>query len=308
MKVPAAVIALLAFAFTSFAQEVTDVLRVQVELVQVYATVTDMQGRNVINLKQEHFQIFEDGVEQEIQAFYADDAPFSVGIVFDAGSGMKKHLEVAKESVLLFLKMGNIKNEYFFLEFTETPTITIDFTTDILQLQNHHEFLPSEGRNKAIHDAVYMGLEKLEDASNPSKLLLIVTSGGDTHSRKSVADVRELARQRDVQIYGVSPPVEVDLHASEPPVIGAALIESLGGQGYAAAAGYDFQDLCMRIAVAVRNQYAFSYVSTNPERDGKFRTIRLQVNLPEGMPELFVHTRSGYYAPGGENRSDRQKH
>jgi Ca-activated chloride channel family protein len=289
---------ILAVAFTSVAQDVPQTFRVNVDLVQVHATVSDLDGRYVIGLGKEHFQVLEDGVEQEIQTFASDDVPFSLGIIVDVGKGVEQQLQVAKEAAALFLKAGNVANEYFVIEFNEKPFVTIDYTRDVMRLQNIEEFLPST-RDKAILDAIHLGLEKLEEARNPGKLLLVITAGGDTNSERTAADVRELARQQNVQIYGVSPPIDIDVwgRVDRPPVIAADIIESIGGRGFGSVAGFDLQDVCRRIAVAVRNQYVVGYRSTNPARDGKFRKVDVKLNLTKGLPELFVHTRSGYYAP-----------
>jgi Ca-activated chloride channel homolog len=280
-----------------FGQEATQTLKVNVEVVQVYATVTDGEGRFVKDLKQEHFQIAEDGVDQKIESFSSDDVPISVGIVLDVGGTMKGNLPVAKEGALTFLKAGHLDNEYFLLEFNNTTEVTEDYSRDLTVLRNHTSFLTSS-RDKAVYDAIYSGLEKLRDGINPRKFLLVLTSGGYLSSAHKPAEARNLARQLDAQIYGVDLPVESDIHGDfgDGNVATADIIEPLGGQNFVSSSATDYLNICRRISVAVRNQYVLTYRPTNSIHDGKYRRIEVKLNPPKGAPPLFVQTRQGYFA------------
>ena len=190
-------------------------MKVDVELVQVYATVTDSEGRFVRDLKQEHFQISEDGVDQRIEAFSSDDVPASVGIILDVSGSMKPNIPVAKEGAMTFLDAGHLDNEYFLVEFNNKAEITEDFTSDLMALRNHTQFLPAT-KNKSVYDALYAGLDKLRDGVNPRKLLLVLTSGGSIVGEHKPSEVRNLARQLDAQIFSVDLPTETDFHGETP--------------------------------------------------------------------------------------------
>lgn len=280
----------------AFGQQPLQTLKVNVELVQVYATVTDTRGRYVRDLKREHFQVLEDGVEQKLESFAFDDVPVSTGVILDVGGSMKDNLGVAREGAMTFLKAGHLDNEFFLVEFNDKAELTEEYTRDLTTLQNHMQFLPSK-MTKAPYDAIHLGLEQLKDAINPRKILLVMTSGGYIKNAHKASEVRNLARQMDVQIFNVALPIDTDLHGEINDIAAASdVIEPIGGRNFVAADAQDYFSICRRIAVAVRNQYAITYRSTNSAHDGKFRKIQIRLSAPKGAPELIVQTRDGYYA------------
>src|SRR6185369_6020182 len=111
-------------------------LKVDVDLVLVNATVTDSLNRYVSGLDQEHFQIWEDSVEQKIAYFSAEDVPVSVGVIFDVSGSMKDKIATARQAANTFFKSGNPEDEYFIVEFANRPEVASDFTSDITKLQS----------------------------------------------------------------------------------------------------------------------------------------------------------------------------
>ena len=289
-------VAVAAMAAFGYSRQASQTLKVNVELVQVYATVTDTQGRFVKDLQKEHFQVFEDGKEQAIEAFSSDDVPVSVGIVLDVSGTMKENLPVAKEGAMTFLNAGHLDNEFFLIEFNNKAEVTEDYNHDLMALRNHNSFLPST-RDKAAYDAVYLGLDKLRDAINPRKVLLVLTSGGYVVGEHKASDVRKLARELDTQIFGIDLPVDSDIHGeTDGRVPTSEIVEPIGGRNFVSSSGTDYLNICRRIAIAMRNQYAIAYRSSNTSHDGSYRHIKVKINPPKGAPELLVQTREGYYA------------
>ncbi len=177
-------------------------LKVDVDLVMVNATVTDPQNRYVTGLEKEHFQIWEDKLEQEIAYFSSEDAAISIGVIFDISGSMKDKISTARDAAVTFLKTGNPEDEYFLVEFANRPELAEDFTTDVKRLQNRLIFAPAKGMT-AMYDSVYLGLEKLKEGSNPKKALLLITDGEDNRSRYTFSNVKEFVKEQDVQIYSI---------------------------------------------------------------------------------------------------------
>ena len=259
-------------------------LKVDVELVMVNVAVTDSDNRPITNLKAENFQIFEDKVEQQIRYFSMEAAPMSLGIVFDISHSMERKLDFAKDAAAKFLEKGTPDDEYFLVEFSSRAKLAEGFTSDIRRLRDHLSLTPAQGAT-ALYDAVYLGLSKLKGAQHAKKALLLITDGEDNHSRYSRGDIREFVRESDVQIYIID--------------LGRALIgelsEMTGGHAYRASVN-DLEDICEKIALELKSQYVLGYASTNTNKDGKFRKIRVRVLPPAGMPKLNVRTREGYFA------------
>jgi Ca-activated chloride channel family protein len=277
----------------------TQTLKVDVDLVMVNATVTDPQNRYVTGLDREHFQIWEDKVEQEITYFSAEDAPISIGVIFDISGSMKDKISTARDAAVTFLKTGNPEDEYFLVEFANRPELAEDFTTDVTRLQNRLIFAPAKGMT-AMYDSVYLGLEKLKEGSNPKKALLLITDGEDNRSRYTFSNVKEFVKEQDVQIYAIGI-VETWNSQLGSGHSGRALIEELadltGGRAFFPTSVYDLEDICTKIAVELKNQYWIGYHSTNPAKDGKWRKLRMKIDAPKGLPRLNVRSKSGYYAP-----------
>jgi Ca-activated chloride channel homolog len=279
-------------------------LKVDVDLVLVNATVTDPQNRYVTGLDTEHFQIWEDKIEQKIAYFSAEDVALSLGVIFDISGSMKDKISIARDAAVTFLKTGNPDDEYFLVEFANRPEVAEDFTTDISRLQNRLIFAPAKGMT-AMYDSVYLGLEKLKEGSNPKKALLLITDGEDNRSRYTFSNVKDFVKEQDVQIYSIG---IVDAFNSQLGTgrSGRAMIEELadltGGRAFFPDSVYELEDICTKIAVELKNQYVIGYESTNEAKDGKWRKLRLKVNPPQGLPRLNVRSKSGYYAPVGDTK------
>jgi Ca-activated chloride channel family protein len=281
-KTFALVVVFFAAGLTHAAQKA---LKIDVDLVMVTVAVTDSDGRPVTDLKPDNFQVFEDKIEQKIRYFSSEAAPVSLGIIFDISHSMEKKLSFAKNAAVKFLETGTPDDEYFLVEFSSRAKIAQGFTSDITRLRDKLSLVPAAG-NTALYDAVYLGLAQLKKGQNPKKALLLITDGEDNHSRYSRGDIREFVREADAQIYVID--------------MGRALVGELadmtGGHSYRASVA-DLEDTCEKIALELKSQYVIGYESTNTNKDGKFRKVRVRVTPPEGMLKLSVRTREGYFAP-----------
>lgn len=295
MRIFATAGAALLLVVGAWAQQ-TRTLKVDVELVQVYATVMDSLGHYVVGLEPENFQISEDRVEQKIESFSTEDVPLSVGIILDVSNSMKDVLSTAKDAAATFLKMGSPEDEYFLVEFNDRAKVTQDFTTDIEKLKNHIVFLPAKGRT-ALFDGVYLGLSTVREGTNPRKFLLAVTDGDENHSHYTYSQVRDFAREQDVQVYAIGG--GGGFGGGSGGSLGD-IVEMTGGRVFRFGSSNDLEDICAKIAIEVKNQYVIGYRSTNEKRDGKYRKIRVKITPPKGMTSpLVVRAKDGYTAPAG---------
>jgi Ca-activated chloride channel homolog len=261
-------------------------LKVDIDLVMVNVSVTDTENHVITELKPENFQLFEDKVEQNIKYFSSEVAPLSLGIVFDVSHSMEDKLELARAAAVRFLETGTPEDEYFLIEFSNRAEVAEDFTTDISRLRDQLSLKSAAGAT-ALYDAVYLGLSKVKAGNNPKKALLLITDGEDNHSRYSRANIREFLRETDVQIYVID--------------LGRALIgdlaEMTGGHSYHGSLD-DLGDICEKIALELKSQYVLGYESSNTNRDGKYRKIRVKTTPPAGITKINVRAKEGYYSAG----------
>ena len=271
-------------------------LKVDVDLVLVNVAVTDRDGRPVTGLDKTQFQVWEDKVEQDIRYFSTEEAPVSLVIVFDISGSMSDDLSVSRDAVTSFLKTGGAADEYALIEFNGRPHLTQDFTSNIADFQNRIALTSASG-STALYDAVYLGIETLRRAHNRRKALLLVTDGEDNHSHHTFADLKQSAKESDVQLYAIGIAGLPVTTATKGHMSGRAVLQELveltGGEAFFTTDVRKLDDICSKISGSLRNEYLFGYASTNTVRDGKWRRLHLKVN---NMSHVHVHVRSGYYA------------
>ena len=177
-------------------------LKVNADLVLVPVTITDPMNRLVTGLEKENFQLFEGGSGQEIKTFSSEDAPVSLGVIFDSSGSMSSKMDRAKDAVVEFFKTANPQDEFFMITFSDEPEVVSDFTSSVDEIQGKLVFAVPR-RRTALLDAIYMGVTKMRQAKYPKKALLIISDGGDNHSRYTESEIKALVKEADVMVYAI---------------------------------------------------------------------------------------------------------
>jgi VWFA-related protein len=276
-------------------------IRVDRTMVLINVTVTDPLNRFVTGLDKEHFRLFEDKVEQEILQFSSEDAPISIGLVFDTSGSMGAKLQKSRQAAAEFFKTANPSDEFFLVQFNDRPELVVPFTTDTDKIQSTLTFTQSKGRT-ALLDGVYLAMHEMKKAHNPRKALLIISDGGDNASRYTETEIKNAVREADVQIFGIGIFESMSSRARTPeeaagPSLLNELAEQTGGREYAVENIAELPDIAAKIGVELRNEYILGYTPKNRERDGKYRKVQVKLNQPRGLPPLKAYFRLGYYAP-----------
>jgi len=273
-------------------------IRMNVDLVLVPVTVTDPLNRLVTGLEKEDFQIYENSGEQRISSFACEDAPVSIGIIFDLSGSMTSKLIRARESILQFIKTANPQDEFFVIGFNDRPELIEDFTSSVEQIQARLATVHA-GHRTALLDAIYYGLAKMKDAHHERKALLVVSDGGDNRSRYTEGEVRAEVREADVEIYsiGIFDPYAPTPEERTGPQLLDDVSSATGGRMFRVDDVDEMSDIAEKISTELRNQYVIGYKPKDLTRDGKWRKVKVKVNPPPGLPPLTVYARTGYYAP-----------
>ena len=276
-------------------------IRIDTTLVQIPVTVTDPLNRFVTGLEKQHFKVFEDKVEQMITDFSSEDAPLSVGLVFDTSGSMGSKLQKSRQAAVQFFKTANPQDEFFLIEFNDRPELVVPFTTDTEDIQSRLTFTQSRGKT-ALLDGVYMAMNTMKKARNPRKAVLIISDGGDNNSRYTESEIKNAVREADVQIYGIGifEPLGSRGRTTEEmagPGLLSEVAELTGGRAYNVENVNELADIAAKIGIELRNQYMLYYNPKNQARDGKYRHIQVKLVQPRGLPPLKPFFRLGYYAP-----------
>jgi Ca-activated chloride channel family protein len=285
-------------------------LTVETLEVQLPISVLDKDGRPLDGLKQEHFQVFEDKVQQTIKSFRHEDIPLSLALVIDNSGSMRNKRERVNSSALTFVRESNPDDETTIINFDDTAYLEQEFTGSIGDLIDALENIDARGET-ALYDAIYLAADKvMKDGKKDKKALLVITDGEDNVSKYGINKVIEKLRQSKVTVYAVGLLEEDDQRGGlfrKPPSKKAKqdlqkFAEITGGQSYFPKSLDEVEELCKNIAHDLRNHYTVSYIPKNASLDGSWREITVKVNPPKNVPKLTVHTKQGYYAPTKADR------
>jgi Ca-activated chloride channel homolog len=273
-------------------------IRVEANLVLVPATVTDPMNRLVTGLERENFEIFDNNVGQAIKSFSTEDAPVTIGVVFDLSGSMNSKFARARKALSEFLRTSNPQDEFFVVGFNDRPAVIVDFTSQVDDVEARMVMLKPENRT-ALIDAVYLAVNKLRQGKYDRKALLIISDGGDNRSRYTEGELRRVVRESDVQIYSIgifdqyAPTQEEQMG----PILLSDICEMTGGRMFRVNDLGDLSDIASRISAELRNEYLLGYRPSDMKHDGNWRKLKIRLVPPPGLPPLTVHNRQGYYAP-----------
>jgi VWFA-related protein len=252
-------------------------LRVDVRLVNIYATVIDSNGRYVAGLKRNDFLVEEDGKRQTLS--YVDqnqDTPVSIGIVLDTSGSMRSKLDTATEAIDRFVRTIQPDDDIFLMSFDSDTYLLQDFTSDRAKLRKGLRYAESEGRT-ALYDALEAALKKIKSGANQKRAILLITDGEDTASHASFEEIRERIRESTpVYPLGITATRDfvgrdVDMNVlkaftSDSERNGRVSEDMLGGRNSR------FDEILGSIAEELRNQ--FTRVLSQPSDDGAFHRVR----------------------------------
>jgi len=276
-------------------------LSVNVELALVNITVTDPYNRLVTGLEPDNFRVYEDNIEQEVVTFSSEDVPISIGVVFDFSGSMANKVAKAREAAVQFFKTANPQDEFFLVSFNERAELTSSFTNSVEDLQSRLMLTAPKGRT-ALLDAIYLGLSQMRGAHNAKRALLILSDGGDNHSRYNESDIKRLVKEADTQLYaiGIFDPLGYRNRTPEelngPSLLGE-VTEMTGGRVFSVERLEDLPDIASKIGMELRNQYVLGYRPSNKIHDARWRKVKIKLRAPKGLPPLNVYSKTGYYAP-----------
>ena len=275
-----------------------------VQLVQLPVSVLDKDGRPVNGLRKDDFEVFEDGVEQEISFFTHDDVPISVGLVIDNSASMHNKRERVNSAALSFVRESNPQDETFIVDFDDEAYLDHDFTNSINDLVAALGPIDTRGET-ALYDAVYLSAAHLDEGKKDKKALLVITDGEDNASKYSREKVLSKLRESKVTVYAIGLLEENDARgpfSSKSPSKKAKdaleqFAQATGGRAYFPKSIDEIGPLCRRVAHDLRNQYTIGYTPSNEKLDGTWRRITVRVNPPGLVSKVTVRAKEGYYAP-----------
>lgn len=275
-------------------------LNVQVELVNVTATVLDESGKYMDGLRLEDFQVFEDGLEQKISFFSHDlRVPLSIGVLIDSSGSMRHKLQQALQTVREIALALSPQDEMFVVSFDNDVSLRQRFTTNMSEVQRSMRDIKSGGET-AAYDAIQMGMDQMKTARHQKKILLWVTDGFDTKSRISAIQVEEVLKRSEVLVYAIG----IDDDDDDPLVLRRTryhiyhymlgrLTALSGGRAFRLFTGrnYALNSLAQVLLEELHQQYTLSYYPSSDADKDKWHQVDVKVKKSGSQ----IRHRTGYY-------------
>jgi len=270
-----------------------DVVRVSTDLVVLNATVIGKDGRFVSGLKRNDFQVFEDGQEQKIATFNAEETPFAAAILLDVSGSMDTRLTLGRSAALRFLEklrdedVASVYSFYTKVEQWDDFSPGRDLPDKIFGLRAKTQ--------TALNDAVFRAADDLSKRPEKRRAIVVLSDGGENYSRNSSEKALDHALAAGATIYAVNMSPEGPYRD----IAGAAILKNFadksGGRYIATPGGQELRDAFSAIAEELGHQYTLTYRPINRQHDGKWRAI----NLKLARADADVRTRKGYRSPKG---------
>jgi Ca-activated chloride channel homolog len=274
-------------------------LRVDVDLVLVPVSVTDTMNRPMVGLEKQNFQLYENDEQQEIRFFSAEDSPISVGLILDLSKSMDNKFVTERTAVEEFFNNANPRDDYFVITFSDSPKLLTSSTQSIDDIEQKLAANIPDGHT-ALLDAIYLAIARMHSARYSRRALLIISDGGDNHSRYGLKEIKSLAAEADVGIYAIGIFDSVVFRSFEE-FMGkrwlGQITDVTGGRTVAAGELARVPEIAAALSREMRNQYVLGYRPRDPARDGKWRRIKVQVTPATGAEPAQTYYKKGYRAP-----------
>jgi Ca-activated chloride channel homolog len=265
-------------------------LRAESNLVLVPVSVADQRDHPVTGLNRENFRVFDDGVERAITAFAMEDEPVAVGLIFDHSGSVAGIRRNEAETTRLFMKTSNPQDEYFLVVFASRPELAVPLTSGNEEL-GYRVLTTRWGGSTALYDGVALGLSELKKSKLRRKALLVISDGGENHSRYNHREMERIIEESDSLIYTIG------FESWQADFSVLKWMAELSGGPAITARNEGMADIAAKVALELRNRYVLGFSAADIRHDGKVHRLRVELITAPGTPALKTSWRRSYRAP-----------
>ena len=278
-----------------------------VEIVSLNVTVADPQQRYATDLQEEEFQVFEDGVKQDISYFNRSNLPIALALLMDTSASMESRLQTAQEAATGFAKQLRSQDLAEIIDFDSRVNILQPFTNSAEALEQAIR-RTSAGGSTSIYNAIYIALKDLKKVivKQPDEVrrqsIVVLSDGEDTSSLLPFEEVLDLAKRSETAIYAIGLRDAEGAASSrgfkEAEFVLRQLSQETGGRAFFPLQVAELPAIYSQISEELSSQYSLGYTSKNAKRDGAWRRVVVRV----ARPNLTARTKQGYFAPTATSR------
>jgi Ca-activated chloride channel family protein len=275
-------------------------LRVNVNVVLVPVVVADAMNHPIMGLEKQNFELSDNGEQEEIQYFSAEDSPISVGLLVDVSKSMTDKVDAEREAVSEFFKNANQQDDYFVVAFSSHPEMLTEVTQSIGTIESKLGSVVPNG-STAMLDAIATAMSRLRSAKYKRRALLIISDGGDNNSHHKYREIKSLVRDSDVEVYAIGL-FDTAFFKTYEEYMGkkwlSEITDATGGRTVTIDNVSKMGEAAAAISTEMRNQYILGYRPSDSLTDGKRRQIKVRVINPASSDvRLQAYYKRGYIVP-----------
>ena len=274
------------------------ILRANVDLVLVNVTVLDHANRAVTGLEATNFSVLDDKNPQMVRYLSNVDEPISLVVVLDASASMAPKIQEARKAFTELINTSNPQDDFGLIAVNDKPRVALHFDDPASVIQGAVDALQPDGYT-ALWDGLYLGIKELKNAHYQRRAMVVISDGGDNHSRYTESELKSLLEEADVEVYAIG---MFDRYAQRPeekkgPLQLDEVTSVTGGRVLSAHDSVELSRAVTQISYELRNQYVLGYYPSNRSRDGKWRRLKIRLTGSASQTKFRLYAKKGYYAP-----------
>ena len=268
------------------------------DLVLVDVTVLDQTGRAVTGLEPTDFAVLDDKSPQVVRYLSNVDEPVSLVVVLDTSASMAANIQAIRKAFAELVNTSNPQDDFALIVVRDEPRVAFYFDESASEMQGEVDALQPEGFT-ALWDGMYLGVEELEKSRHPRKAMVVISDGGDNHSRYTESQLKSLVKEADVEVYaiGMFDRYATRLEERRGPLQLDEVTSVTGGRLFPVHDSVELSRAVTEISQELRNQYVLGYYPSNRTRDGKWRKLRIRLTGSASQEKFRLYAKKGYYPP-----------
>jgi len=274
------------------------VVRANVDLVLVNVTVLDQAGRSVKGLAATNFAVTDERNRQTVKYLSQEDEPISLVVVLDASASMAARIQEERNALSSLIKTSNPQDDFALIVVSDKPRVALHFDDSADDIATVSNTLQPDGAT-ALWDGMYLGMHELKAAHHQRKAMVVISDGGDNHSRYTESELRSVLKEADAEVYaiGLFDRYATRIEEKKGPLQLDEVTSVTGGRVISVHDAAELSRAVTQISYELRNQYVLGYYPSDRSRDGKWRKLNIRLAGSASQTRLRLYARKGYYAP-----------